>query len=1414
MIFRKHHIIPSFFHSTAFQFYIIQDKTLRFLHSLSAKESHELHRIKNAILLLCIFLFIPDITSTQIKETQISTPVFETLSVENGLPENSVICILQDYLGYLWFGTQNGLARYDGYRMEVFQPFATDLGGKGISMVVAMYEDKDKVLWVATTDGLSRFDRLTESFTSYVYRFDDHNSISSNKVRCIYEDSKERLWVGTQTGLNLFDRSTDTFHRYYFQVRNDSAKVVAMPDSNIISVNAIIEDTVSHDLLIGSETKGLWQFNVDDEIFSKYVFNSHKDQENEIDRIQSLYRARDGKIWMSSYNTLTSLNPNTKECRLHLGSPMRYGDQSYRQPFAHGSVVEDRSGRIWVAFNDKNNGIFSVDQKTGSIKQYDPFDVKERSTYDTRVYSVYEDRFGTLWVGTWLFGVKKWDSGKKQFHILNNVPVVQNGIVTTYTMCYDPGGFLWLSTNRGLIKYELKTGRYTTYLTNHKQITEHTVVAILRDASGYIWLGTKYSGLLRFDPLHETAQYYLNHPGEIPRNPFVFLQDRSGLLWIGTDGFGLYRYNIEKDRLTRFVHSAQDSGSLSQNQPMKLYEDRQGTLWVGTNLGGLNKFDKRTNRFVYCGFRSVIAIYEDTKGNFWIGDYHSGLSLFNRENSTVVRNYSRKEGLMTNAVWGISEDNSGNLWIQTVIGMLKFNPMTERFRLYTIADGLPDNFIKPLLECKDEDGKMFINTQKGSVAFWPDSIRDNPIPPKILITGVSTLNRRNIDTSQSIFATDQSQIIFNYDQHDLRINFVGIHFSEPAKNKYRYILEGYDNEWIDAGYQRTARYTNLEPGTYVFKVTACNRDGVWNPDGASVTIIITPPWWKTSWAYSIYLILFLGIGTATWTLQLRRLRILQKYQMAKFESEKLQEIDEMKSRFFTNISHEFRTPLTLIIGPVKQIAERITDEKIKEWLDVVHKNANKLLWLVNQLLDISKIESGSMKLHASRQDIVRLVKAIVLSFRPYAERKNIDFICNVNESEMYLYVDKEKLETIIVNILSNAFKFTPEGGQIELSIRKEGDVAVVCISDTGIGVPKDKLSKIFDRFYQVEGNHTRSGEGTGIGLALTKELVELHKWTISINSEEGKGTQVTFCIPIGNAYLKHEEIIETEEKKTPVIDNEITPDTHHVIHGKNQYIDLRTELPSSSVLLVEDNADVRNYLKTNLENEYNLLEAIDGEQGWSSAVELLPDIIVSDVMMPRMDGFELCAKLKSDERTSHIPVILLTAKATNQDKIAGFERGADVYIMKPFDPAELKARIRNLIEQRKRMQNHFQKNGFLGIDDSTMISIDKKFLQKVLHIIVDNLSNSLFSVESLAEQSAVSRSVLHKKIVSLTGEPPVELIRRIRLTKAAEMIMKQCGNLSEIALDVGFTNPAYFSECFKKHFGVPPSQYPDKIRTH
>ena len=885
-----------------------------------------------------------------------------------------------------------------------------------------------------------------------------------------------------------------------------------------------------------------------------------------------------------------------------------------------------------------------------------------------------------------------------------------------------------------------------------------------------------------------TYKYDPLNPDGITDNMITSIaEDKSGALWIGTNFNGLIRFEKESGRFKHFKYDPDKPNSISSNVIGTLYFDNSGILWIGAGVGGLDAYDLQKDKFVNykndpanpnsISANTVSTIYEDKNGTFWIGTTNGGLNKFNKENGQF-RHFKMEDGLASDDVNQIIEDDHGNLWISTSNGLSKFNPQTENFRNYDVEDGLQS--IELGAGCKSKTGELIFSGD-GFIIFHPDSIKDNAHIPPVYITdfylfnkpvpiGYDSLNGRTI-LSNSIIECEEIEL--NYDDKVFSFEFAALDFHAPNKNKYTYKMEGFDNDWtfVDASY-RLITYTNLDPGEYIFRVKGSNNDGLWNEAVTSLKIIILPPWYQTTWAYLIYFLFIGSIIYFGWKEKLRRIRVRNEFEMSKFEAQKLHEVDEIKSRFFTNISHEFRTPLTLILGPVKQIIGRIKDDKTKNDLSLVHKNANKLLELVNQLLDISKLESGNMKLQTVPQNIVPLVKALTSSFASFAERKQITLKFNSTENEIIVCVDRDKFEKIITNILSNAFKFTPEGGRIEITINREDNYLIVSVSDTGIGIPKEKMSKIFDRFYQVDGSYTREQEGTGIGLSLTKELVELHKGKIDVESEAGKGSTFRISLPLGKDHLKPEEICKADkeyekEKEKQEFYNEIEKKVENKIDVELLEKDL---LPL--LLIVEDNYDVRFYIKDNLNKEYRVLEAVDGEDGWNKSIEHIPDLIVSDVMMPKMDGFKLCEKLKTDERTSHIPIILLTAKAAKEDKLEGFETGADDYIMKPFEPDELRARIKNLIEQRKRLHEHFQKKGMLELNDKKITSVDKKFLIKALEVIHRNISDNSFTVEKFADSLAVSRSLLHKKVVALTGEPPREFIRRIRLKKAAELMRR------------------------------------------
>ncbi len=1251
-------------------------------------------------------------------------------------------------------------------------------------MVLSIYEDKSGTFWLGTIDGgLNVFDHQNEQFFSYKNNSENPTSLSNNTVSSIYEDSKGNLWIGTSGGgVNIFDRINKKFTRYVYNPNVPSS----LSHNN---VTRICEDNLGT-LWISTLGGGL-----------NRVINRE-----DTHRIAFIH-------YKNNPNNPTNLNDNDIA-----------------------NLYIDKNNIMWIATSGGglSRTISSLDAKSSlSFISYRHNSFDKSSLNVDNVTYTYKDNSGLLWVGTWGGGIHILNTQQKSFRHFKHEPndpftLSANEVTTIYE---DKSGTLWIGTSDGgLNKMDGSTNKFTHYKNNpddQNSLNDNMVSAIYEDLSGTLWIGTWNGGLNKFDRKKEKFYAYKHdvlNPKSISDNRILAIcEDPSGAMWIGTNFGGLNRFEKNRETFTHYKHDPNYINGISDNFISVIIKDRSGVLWFGTMFGGLDALDYREGKFIHYNFNAdsstsfspfkISSLYEDKSGNIWVGTQDRGLIKLNKENGQI-KNFRMRDGLPNDYIVGIVEDEHGNLWLSTNYGLSKFNPLTGTFRNYDAEDGLQSNEFDLHSSCrKSKTGELIFGGTNGFNIFYPDSIKDNPHIPPIVITdfylfnesvpvGYDSLSDRSI-LKKSVSQSESIEL--NYSEKILSFEFAALDFHSPEKNKYAYLMEGFDNDWTYTDASRNlATYTNLDPGEYIFRVKGTNNDGIWNEKGASIKIIILPPLWRTTLAYIFYVIIIGGILYFTWKLQLKRIKVNHEFEMSRFEAQKLHEVDEIKSKFFANISHEFRTPLTLILGPSKQLSEELKDEKTKIKADLIHRSANKLNRLVDELLDFSKIEAGEMKLKACPVNIVSVVKEIILSFHSLAERKNISFNYNCNDDEIIAYLDKDKIDKIITNVLSNAFKFTPEGGKVEVEINKSAKFAKIIITDTGVGIPQNHIDKIFNRFYQVDGSHNREQKGTGIGLALTKELVELHKGKIEVESEEGKGSKFRMIFPLGKEHLKPEEINEKDEEYLK--EKMISPLDEFLEREVEQKVDVElSDMPT--LLIVEDNPDVRKYISMILENHYQIFEAKDGEEGLDKSFEIIPDLVISDIMMPKLDGFQMCDKLKKDSRTSHIPIIMLTAKATMEDKINGLEIGADDYIMKPFEAEELKARIRNLLDQRKRLHEHFRKYGLVELEEKNITSLDKQFLQKVIAIINDHISDTDFGVEKLAEDMFVSRSLLLKKIEALIGETPNELIRGIRLNKAAKLIENNRGNISEIALEVGFSNPSYFAECFKKHFGVAPTQY-------
>jgi signal transduction histidine kinase/ligand-binding sensor domain-containing protein/AraC-like DNA-binding protein len=1353
---------------------------------------------------------------------------FRHLDREHGLTNGFIQSLIQDSRGFVWIGTINGLHRYDGVNLKVFRHSPEDPNSMGSNGAMSLFEDRSGTMWVGTNGGgINRYNPEQENFTRYINQ--DDSSTMANWIMSIYEDSQGEFWAGSfYKGLSKFDPNTGKFVTY----KNIPGDITSISENRVWPVH---EDKLGN-IWVGTFHGGLNKFDREEKKFERYIYDPKNVTSVNNNVITWICGDTSGGIWAATVGGgINKIIYNDKKKPV-----FKYITREPANPFSLNdscisTIVIDNKNIMWVGtimggLNKSVSDIFSSDSLQFVSYTRRPGDKTGLS--NNNVACLYQDNMGLVWVGTWGGGVCVYNTGQKQFRNYNYIPddtySLSSNDLTEITE--DKSGNIWVGTrDAGLNKWNRQTNKFTRYRhdpDDPNSLSLDRITAIYADSSNILWVGAYNKGLNRLDIKSGDIKVYQHDPFNSNSINYdaisCIAEDKYGMIWIGSEYDGLTRFDRNTGSFKNFRYTPGDSLSLSSNHINTLYLDRSGNLWIGA--GSLNMFDVSKGKFITyyhdqdnphsLSHNSVTKIYENKSGIFWIGTFDGGLNKFNKETGRFSC-YKTENGLPDNSIKEILEDDKGNLWISTDNGLSKFNPADESFRNYDIDDGLPG--IGMSKGYKSRTGELIFCSSNGMVIFHPDSIKDNYHIPPVCITGFSLFNRPvpigydslngRIILNKSI--TFSSELELNYDDNVFSFEFAALDFHAPEKNKYAYIMEGFDKEWTYTDAKRNfATYTNLNPGRYIFRVKGSNNDGIWNEEGTSLSIIIHPPWWRTNLAYFIYILFIAGIVFFTWKVQLRRIKIRNEYAMSRFEAQKLMEVDVIKSRFFTNISHEFRTPLTLIMGPAKHLLDEIKDDRIKSELRLINKHANKLLDLVNQLLDISKVESGSMKLHAVPRNIVSFVKALLLSFSSYADRKRISLEFSSSDEEITIYMDNDKLERIIINILSNAFKFTPEGGTVSLKLKKDGNEIKIIISDSGIGIPAGKISKIFDRFYQADASHTRKQEGTGIGLALTKELIGLCKGRIEVESEEGKGSTFTITLPSGKDHLKPEEIFEAgiESDCDAFTINSFDDDL------KTDRIDISLLQEDSRhlVLIVEDNTDVRKYIKDNLVNEFRIIEAADGEEGWCKSVDSSlgeVDLVISDVMMPKMDGFELCNKLKTDERTSHIPVILLTAKAAMEDKLEGFGLGADEYLMKPFDHDELRGRVRNLIEQRKRLHEHFRHTGIFELENTGITSIDKGFLQKMFVIINKNLSDPKFGVESLSDSLCISRSVLHRKIVALTGESPGDLIRRIRMQKASQLIEQRFGNISEIALEVGFSNPSQFSRSFHNQFGITPSEY-------
>lgn len=1329
------------------------------------------------------------------------------LSTINGLSQSSVITIHQDKLGQMWFGTRDGLNKYDGHNFTIFKNNPTDSLSISNNDILAIEESKDGSIWVGTYNGLNRFSPISNTFKRFFHQ-NNKSSLSNNTIWCVKEIQDE-IWIGTSNGLSIYNKTTNTFNSVYHSNKDSSS----LSDNYVLS----ILETKNGDIWIGT-SKGLSKL-----VNRKLGVLSFKNYTTVYDItslfVQDIKEAANTDLWIGTKNSgLIKFDSKSKKLLSFLN------DKKFSKIGNDVRAIDiDHKGALWVGTYDGIN----VLEPNGIIVQ-----PNEITNLD-KVKSVYTDRNGSVWIGTYYKGVNIWDISNINFTNLNqNSGDRSLSFDAIGSMAKDKNNNLYFGTEGGGITIlDSKTGKTSFINTkNSKGLNSDNIKSLYLSDEGLLWIGTFTDGISIYNI--NTKKFDINTVNEelqkILRQAGVYdiKKGAENILWIGTFGNGLIRYNSNNKTFQEIGLSDYKGGSLSNGRVRSILVDKNKVVWVGTQ-SGLNLLrpkDSDFNSYTIQNFffdkelisgDDILSLFQDSADRIWVGVKGKGLFLINGNDFNKI---DLGEGNVNiNSIHSILEDSKNNLWLGSNQGIIKYNPLKNSVIIYDQTDGVISNEFNDNTCLNLGSDHIYFGGPSGVTYFNANNIVVNKYSPQVLLTDFKVKNESiAINGDLNILnksITYTKEVTLSYDKANFSINFTIPNFINSANNQYAYRLVGLDNQWITTT-NTEANYTIQNAGSYQFEVKGANNDGVWNKNATTLKIIVKPAPWRSPWALSFYaLLLALSIYGLIWIMK-SKARLKYELEMEHIESERNKELNQAKLQFFTNISHEFRTPLTLILGPLQQILLDYNGSNVMyKKLMVIESSANHLLRLINRLMDFRKFENNQFSLESAEGNFVKFLHEIFLSFSEYAKDGNYTYTFNTTDEEILVYYDRHKLERVFYNLISNAFRYTPKGGVIEVNITKLENDIVIEISDTGVGIAEEHIDKIFDRFFEIPIHNKPQenyNQGTGIGLSIAKNIVKLHKGIIKVESKIEQGVIFTVSLPLGKAHLLENEILQNFK-----ISDDITQYESQIINNdviiEEDINDLVVNEEKYTVLIVEDNKPLRSFMRNLLKKDYNILEAENGKVAMKKAIKYVPDLIISDVIMPEMVGTELCAGIKENLKTSHIPVILLTSRTSLVYKFEGLESGADDYISKPFDLKEFRLRIKNLLESTQRLKDKFISENNFKASEITVSSLDEELLKKAIEIVESNISNEQFDIPFFCSELGISRTMLFTKIKAWTNFTPNEFIHEIRLKTAAQLLEQNKINISQICYKVGFKNPKYFSKCFQKKYGVTPSQYASKF---
>ena len=1394
--------------------------------------------------LLC-GLLIQAASAVQAQDTPPGEFRFEHLTVDQGLTHSDAMCMAQDQHGFIWIGTNRGIDRYDGYQLKPYSlPInpRNGLSGNRISVLLAAPNGR---LWVgAETSGLSYYDAAHDAFVPLAawaapaaYRA-TANRLAQSDVKALAIDARGRLWVATALD-GLFVVSLDAQGQPQ-ALRQLPAVASGRPSLSSLTSLALDADG---NVWVGSMTSGLLLVRAGEASLPVEATALRLP-------VSALKLDRRGDLWVGTERQIFWVSAASR----HAGAALTATPLPHHYPLIQ-ELHLDSFGRLWAG-TLYGLYIWEAGAVTGTAPPLQakrptlflPRDGEVHGLNSERVHQIFEGRDQLVWLCASAGGLNKVDLRQRAFgqlrHQLTGQPALSNANNYINAIYKEENtNTLWMGSRNGVSAYDLAKHTYRSYLNQQSDTVRGIDVAtIFRAADGTLWFGTRDNGLvaLRRTGGREKLTTYRQLPGgfDLATTSIEHLaQDGQGTLWVATFSQGLFRLSPDGRLLAHY--DAAHKQLPSNRFTFLLYDAGRDVMWASTRNAGLLKLRPTADSLRVLeqfAFRSapdkrlrvnyVWPLLLGKGGTLWIGTIGGGLHQLSTDarGHDVIRQYGRY--LPESDVEGLLADEAGNVWVGGT-GLYRFTPATRRYLRYDVADGLQSNSFKIGAAARANDGTLYFGGINGINYFQPWAIQANPNPPVVQLTGLRVGNQPvavgqpfNGRVLLTKALTEPQKVTIRAAENDFSIDFVALNYTNPQKNNYAYRLLGYNEDWVyPRPGQRVASFANLPPGDYTLEVKADNGEGVWTKKPATMEFVVLAPWYKTWWAYLLYTAALLGVIALYRRVEMTQQGLRNKLALEQFQTEKEKELTSLKLSFFTNVSHELRTPLTLILGPMEEImGTHGPVHHLRDKVQLMHKQTRKLFDLVNQLLDFRKVESGNVPLRAGYGNVLRLLTDVFSAFEQKATERRLTYLLDVPTEPVSLYFDRSKLEIILTNLLANAFKYTPEGGRIELTAsvvgtpggeavfengQPVGNYLEISVVDTGVGIQANELAHIFDPYYQASHTDTLRMTGTGIGLSLVKQFAERHAGSIAVSSEVGAGTTFDLRLPFGRAHLRADDVLPTGEQPEPA-EMPLLPLTEEpaVSHSAPT-----APATPPRLLLVEDNDEVRHYLQQLFTNDFEVLTAADGLEGWRLALEQLPALIISDVMMPHSDGLELCQKIKQHPKTSHIPVLLLTARTAALHEVEGLELGADDYVSKPFNPLVLQAKVAALLRNRHQLREFYQRQILLEPTELVIPDADRLFLEQAMRTVEAHLTDPALSVLVLADALCMSQSAVYRRIKGITGQTTVEFIRDVRMKRAAQLLAQSQLRVSEVAYEVGVENVKYFRKTFQKIYGMSPSEY-------